>query len=221
MIGSTKPKWGRLSRADLPRRRRNPDSEPRRETASNRYFPELLDPLRAQLPERCVLDGEIVIVKNDGLDFDALPNSGFIRPASRVKLLSGQMPASVVFFDLLCEGDRDLRGEPFQTRRRELESLLSTAKPPIHLTPRQPTTRPSRPIGFDASKAPGSTASWPSPFPPGTYEPDKRVMLKIKHERDCDCVVAGFPGGTRKGSGTLGRLRCLSQPFASNGVPAR
>src|SRR5882757_7356652 len=90
----------------------------------NRYFPELLDPLRAQLPDRCVLDGEVVIAKDGGLDFDALQLR--LHPAaSRVKLLSQQTPASFVFFDLLSEGDRDLRGEPFQTRRRELERFIA------------------------------------------------------------------------------------------------
>ena len=95
-----------------------------RDTKSlNRYFPELLSPLRAQLPARCVLDGEIVIATNDGLDFEALQLR--IHPAaSRVKLLAEQTPASVVFFDLLCVGERDLRGVPFQSRRQELESLL-------------------------------------------------------------------------------------------------
>src|SRR5438876_1853637 len=106
----------------------------RDEKPLDRYFPELLDPLRSALPPRCVLDGEIVIVKNKGLDFDALQLR--LHPAaSRVKLLSGQIPASVVFFDLLCLEDRDLRSEPFQTRRRELESLLFSASPPVHLTP--------------------------------------------------------------------------------------
>ena len=106
----------------------------RDEKSLNRYFPELLEPLRSQLPARCVLDGEIVIARNGGLDFDALQLR--IHPAaSRVKLLSQEIPASIVFFDLLCEGDRDLRGKPFQDRRRELESLLSSAAPPIHLTP--------------------------------------------------------------------------------------
>ncbi len=94
----------------------------------NRYFPELLDPLRAQLPARCVLDGEIVIASDRGLDFEALQLR--IHPAaSRVKLLSQESPASIVFFDLLCEGSRDLRGVPFQSRRKELESLLSSAAP--------------------------------------------------------------------------------------------
>src|SRR5215472_4843899 len=100
----------------------------------NRYFPELVDALRAQLPRRCVLDGEIVIAKGGGLNFEALQLR--LHPAaSRVKLLSQQIPASIVFFDVLCEGDRDLRNAGFQTRRRELESMLGSAPPPIHLTP--------------------------------------------------------------------------------------
>src|SRR5438094_4978683 len=106
----------------------------RDEKSLNRYFPELLEPLRSQLPARCVLDGEIVVAKDGALDFDALQLR--IHPAaSRVKLLSKEIPASVVFFDLLCEGDRDLRGEPFETRRRELASMLAAATAPIHLTP--------------------------------------------------------------------------------------
>src|SRR5436309_4642603 len=106
----------------------------RDEKSLNRYFPELLEPLRSQLPTRCVLDGEIVIGRNGALDFDALQLR--IHPAaSRVKLLSEQTPASIVFFDILCNGDHDLRGTPFQERRRVLESLLSTAQPPIHITP--------------------------------------------------------------------------------------
>src|SRR5437867_9376747 len=100
----------------------------------NRYFPELLGPLKSELPAKAVLDGEIVIVKNDGLDFEALQLR--LHPAaSRVKLLSNEIPASVVFFDLLSEGDRDLRGQPFQRRRLELESLLSSTSSPIHVTP--------------------------------------------------------------------------------------
>ena len=89
----------------------------------NRYFPELVETLHSQLPARCVLDGEIVIANASGLDFEVLQLR--IHPAaSRVKLLSQQTPASIVFFDLLCEGDRDLCGEPFQERRKQLESLL-------------------------------------------------------------------------------------------------
>src|SRR6059036_1222492 len=94
----------------------------RDEKSLNRYFPELLEPLRSQLPARCVLGGEIVVAQNGALDFDALQLR--IHPAqSRVKLLSQEIPASIVFFDLLSEGDRDLRDEPFERRRRELELL--------------------------------------------------------------------------------------------------
>src|SRR5260370_1736920 len=106
----------------------------RDEKPLNRYFHELLDSLREQLPTRCVLDGEIVIATKGGLDFEALQLR--IHPAaSRVKLLSQESPASIVFFDLLCEGDRDLRSVPFQSRRQELETILSSAAPPILLKP--------------------------------------------------------------------------------------
>jgi ATP-dependent DNA ligase len=171
----------------------------RDEKPLNRYFPELLDPLRTSLPSRCVLDGEIVIVKNDELDFDALQLR--LHPAaSRVNLLSRQTPASFVFFDLLCLGDRDLRGEPFQARRRELESLISMAPPPIHLTP----ASHDRSVAsdwfrrFEGAGLDGVIAKSIS----GAYEPNKRVMLKVKHERDCDCVVAGFRWH-KKGDRTL------------------
>src|SRR5262245_57806633 len=99
-----------------------------------RYFPELLEPLASQLPERYVLDGEIVIANDGSLDFEALQLR--LHPAaSRVKLLAKEIPASIVFFDILYFGDRDLRGVPFEQRRRELEGLLASAAPPIHLTP--------------------------------------------------------------------------------------
>src|SRR3977135_3447293 len=106
----------------------------RDEKSLNRYFPELIEPLKSALPGRAVLDGEIVIAKDGGLDFDALQLR--LHPAaSRVKLLSQQIPASIVFFDLLCEEDRDLMNEPFQLRRKALETLLSSAEAPLHLTP--------------------------------------------------------------------------------------
>ncbi len=161
----------------------------RDEKSLNRYFPELLETLRVQLPARCVLDGEIVVAKNDGLDFEALQLR--IHPAaSRVKLLSQEIPASIVFFDLLCEGHRDLRGEPFQNRRQELESLLASAAPPIHLTP---ATHQSMVAAdwFGRFEGAGLDGVMAKPVA-GRYEPGKRVMLKVKHERDCDCVVAGF-----------------------------
>src|SRR5438105_318570 len=106
----------------------------RDEKPLDRYFPELAAPLKAQLPPRCVLDGEIVIAREQALDFEALQMR--LHPAaSRAKMLSEQIPASVVFFDLLCEGDRDLRGQPFRARRAALTSLLDNVTPPLHVTP--------------------------------------------------------------------------------------
>ena len=161
----------------------------RDEKSLNRYFPELLEPLLSQLPARCVLDGEIVVAKNGALDFDALQLR--IHPAaSRVKFLSREIPASIVFFDLLSGGDRDLRGMAFQDRRRMLEALLASATPPLHMTPatRELSTAADWFRRFEGAGLDGVVAKPPL----GTYEPNKRVMLKVKHERDCDCVVAGF-----------------------------
>ena len=175
----------------------------RDEKSLNRYFPELLDPIRYQLPARCVFDGEIVIARDGTLDFEALQLR--IHPAaSRVELLSQETPASMVLFDLLSEGNDDLRDVAFQQRRRRLESLLSSAVPPIHLTP--------------ATSDCGIAADWFRRFEgagldgviakamSGRYESNKRVMLKVKHERDCDCVVAGFrwhKNGERTAVGSL------------------
>lgn len=161
----------------------------RDEKPLNRYFPELLDPLAAQLPSRCVLDGELVIARNGSLDFEALQLR--LHPAaSRVRKLAQETPASIVFFDLLCDGDRDLRGEPFETRRRQLEALLGSATAPLHLTPatRDVSLAADWFRRFEGAGLDGVIAKAASIG----YEPDKRVMLKIKHSRDCDCVVAGF-----------------------------
>jgi ATP-dependent DNA ligase len=161
----------------------------RDEKPLNRYFPELLEPIRSQLPARSVTDGEIVIAKDGALEFELLQLR--IHPAeSRVKMLAQETPASIVAFDLLAAGNDDLRNVPFEQRRRKLESLLSFAAPPIHLTPA--TT--DRGVAadwfrrFEGAGLDGVVAKAVS----GVYEPNKRVMLKIKHERDCDCVVAGF-----------------------------
>jgi len=161
----------------------------RDEKPLDRYFPELADPLRSALPERCVVDGELVVARGSALDFEALQMR--IHPAaSRVKRLAEEVPASVVLWDLLAEGDGDLRPTPFVDRRARLEMALAGATPPIHLTPA--TTDRALAVDwfrrFEGAGLDGVMAKAAS----GTYEANKRVMLKVKHERDCDCVVAGF-----------------------------
>ncbi len=172
----------------------------------NRYFPELVEVLKVQLPAKCVLDGEIVIAGPGGLDFEALQLR--VHPAaSRVKMLAETTPASVVFFDLLCVGERDLRGEAFAVRRAELEKVLAGAVAPVHITPATRETAVAEDWfhRFEGAGLDGVMAKAAS----GTYEADKRSMLKVKHERDCDCVVAGFRWhkngeGTAVGSLLLG-----------------
>lgn len=164
----------------------------------DRYFPELIDPLKAQLPLRCVLDGEMVIAEASGLDFELLQMR--LHPAaSRVKKLAAEIPASMVFFDLLAEGERDLTPLPFAERRAALEALFDGAAPPLHVTPvtRDRATANDWFRRFEGAGLDGVMAKLDT----GAYEPNKRVMLKVKHERDCDCVVAGFRWH-RNGNGT-------------------
>jgi len=154
-----------------------------------RYFPELVAAMREQLGERCVLDGEVVVAGPGGLDFDAL--SQRIHPAqSRVELLSRQTPASFVAFDLLAEEDEDLRGSPFSKRRRRLEELVGGVRPPLHLTPL--TSDPQVALDwfhrFEGAGLDGVVAKG-SDLP---YLEDRRVMVKVKHERTGDFVVGGF-----------------------------
>jgi ATP-dependent DNA ligase len=178
----------------------------RDEKPLDRYFPELVEALKAQLPDRCVLDGEIVIAAENGLDFEALQMR--LHPAaSRVKLLSGEIPASVVFFDLLALGDTDYCSRPFHERRAAMESALKGSTPPLHCTPatRDRNTAEDWFRRFEGAGLDGVMAKKAD----GTYEPNKRVMLKVKHERECDCVVAGFRWhkngeGTALGSMLLG-----------------
>ncbi|MGE3620991.1 MAG: ATP-dependent DNA ligase [Acidimicrobiia bacterium] len=155
-----------------------------------RYFPELVEPLRAALPERCVVDGEVVVVRGDGLDFDALQLR--LHPAeSRVRMLAEEIPASFVAFDLLALGERDLCVDPFAERRRLLaEALEGRTGGQVHLTPT--TSDPDEAedwftrfegAGFDGVMAKPADAP---------YLQDKRTMWKVKHERTADCVVAGF-----------------------------
>ena len=173
----------------------------RNEKPLTRYFPELIEPLQRDLPDRCVLDGEIVIAGLSGLDFDAL--SQRIHPAeSRVKLLAGTTPASFVAFDILALGDRDLCDAPYAERRGLLEQTLRSARPPVHLTPAtdDPEVAGDWFSRFEGAGLDGVVAK------PGDlrYLPDKRAMLKVKHERTADCVVAGFRW--HKEGGVVGSL---------------
>ena len=165
----------------------------------NRYFPELHDALTQQLPDGSVIDGEIVIVTSRGLDFDRLQLR--LHPAaSRVAKLAAETPASFVAFDLLAVDGHDIRDEPQDQRRRRLEQLLAAAAPPLHLTP------VTRDVGvaarwlaeFEGAGLDGVVAKPAA----GTYQPGKRAMLKIKHARTADCVVAGFRWH-KTGPGTL------------------
>ncbi|MFT3912682.1 MAG: ATP-dependent DNA ligase [Anaeromyxobacteraceae bacterium] len=174
----------------------------------NRYFPELEAPLKAALPERCVLDGEIVIAGPRGLDFERLLLR--IHPAaSRVALLAKETPAELVAWDLLALGDRDLRGAPFGERRARLEEVLAGARPPLHLTPASADQAVARDwfSRFEGAGLDGVMAKRAD----GTYDAGKRTMLKVKHARTADCVVAGFrwhanAPGVEVGSLLLGLL---------------
>ena len=171
----------------------------RDEKPMNRYFPELVAPLVAALPDRAVIDGEIVIVGETGLDFEALLLR--IHPAaSRVKLLAAQSPASFVAWDLLAHGDEDLRGLPLAERRERLEGVLADAEPPVHLSPAtrdralaEDWFKRFEGAGFDGVMA--KRLNEP-------YRAGERTMLKIKHSRTADCVVAGFRWH-KNGAGTM------------------
>ncbi len=154
-----------------------------------RYFPELVEAVKAELPDRCVLDGEIVIATGDGLDFEALQQR--VHPAvSRVTMLSEKTPASFIAFDLLALGDEDYTGRPFAERRAALQGALADAKAPIHLTPTTTDLDVANRwfVELEGAHLDGVIAK---PLN-GTYQPDKRVMFKIKHVRTADCVLAGF-----------------------------
>jgi ATP-dependent DNA ligase len=165
----------------------------------DRYFPELPPALRACLPERCVLDGEVVIAGPDGLDFESLLLR--IHPAaSRVQMLATQTPASFVAWDLLAFDDRDLRAEPQSERRRLLEIALRDAAAPIHLTPA--TLDPARATDwFHRFEGAGLDGVVAKRLTDG-YQPGKRGWAKIKHARTADCVVAGFRWH-KNGPGTM------------------
>ena len=162
----------------------------RNERPMTRYFPELPPALAEALPPRCVVDGEIVIVTGSGLDFDALQNR--LHPAeSRVRKLAAETPASFVAFDLLALGDRNLCDEPYRERRRLLEEALgSVSVPNVHLTPVTDDADLAE-SWFTRFEGAGFDGVMAKPLD-ATYQPDKRVMWKVKHQRTADCVVAGF-----------------------------
>jgi len=161
----------------------------RNERPLDRYFPELVEALKASLPPRCVVDGEIVIATADGLDFDALQQR--LHPAaSRVLKLSVETPSSFVAFDLLALDDRSLIDAPFRERRAQLEGALADAHPPIYLTPSTADTAIADDwfVRFEGAGLDGVIAK-PAADP---YVPDKRTQFKVKHQRTADCVVAGY-----------------------------
>jgi ATP-dependent DNA ligase len=163
----------------------------RNERPMTRYFPELVTAVLASMPERCVIDGEIVVPdsENRRLNFEALLQR--VHPAdSRVRLLAGQTPASFVGFDLLALGDEDCMGLPFERRRAMLEDALAPAAAPIYLTPAT-RDRDTALQWFSQFEGAGLDGVVAKPLD-GDYQPDKRVMFKIKHERTADCVVAGY-----------------------------
>ena len=165
----------------------------------NRYFPELETPLLRELPDRCVADGEIVIAGKGGLEFEALLLR--IHPAaSRVKLLAEESPSSYVVFDLLALGTEDLRERPLAERRAQLERALAKARPPVHLTPAT-HDRAVAADWFSRFEGAGLDGVVAKPLD-STYQPGKRAMVKVKHARTADCVVAGFRWH-KNGPGTM------------------
>lgn len=174
----------------------------RNERPMTRYFPELVSAFLSELPARCVLDGEIVIAGSDGLDFESLQLR--LHPAaSRVNLLAGQTPASFIAFDLLAIDDEDLMQQHFSMRRARLEAALSAAAPPVHLTPIT-TDMEVAARWFTEFEGAGLDGVMAKPAD-GTYQPDKRTMFKIKHQRTADCVVAGYRVH-KSGPGVIGSL---------------
>jgi ATP-dependent DNA ligase len=178
----------------------------------DRYFPELHDTLLERLPKNCVIDGEIVIATRKGLDFDALQLR--LHPAaSRVEKLAKETPASFVAFDLLASGRRNLMPAPQRERRSELERLLADVQAPVYLTP----MTKDRKIAvdwltrFEGAGLDGVIAK-PLEVP---YQPGKRAMIKVKHARTADCVVAGFRWH-KSGKDAVGSL--LLGLYDDNGV---
>jgi len=178
-----------------------------------RYFPELVAGLADVLPGPVVLDGEVVVITDHGLDFDALQMR--IHPAeSRIKKLSVEIPASFVAFDMLADGTADLRGEPFHLRRARLEHVLTGVKPPVYVTPATPDHATAR-EWFDRFEGAGLDGVIAKPRD-GTYQPGVRAMAKIKHLRTADCVVGGLRWYKNEAERAVGSL--LLGLYDDNGV---
>jgi ATP-dependent DNA ligase len=194
------PKWDGF-RTIVFRDRDEVELGSRNERPMTRYFPEVLDSVRGSLPERCVVDGEIVIAGSGGLDFDALQQR--IHPAeSRVRRLAAETPASFVAFDLLALDDEDLRATPLRERRKILEGALGSVRPPVHLTPAT-TDRSLAEEWFSRFEGAGLDGIVAKSLD-DRYREGKRAMVKVKHERTADCVVAGFRW--HKHGGIIGSL---------------
>ena len=165
----------------------------------NRYFPELLEPLKKALPKKCVVDGEVVIAGDGGLDFEALLLR--IHPAeSRVKMLAEQTPSSYVAWDLLAIDDKDLREVPLEKRRARLEKAFAKVKAPIHLSPATLDRKLAEDwfTRFEGAGLDGVMAKRLD----SAYSAGERTMIKVKHSRTADCVVAGFRWH-KNGPGTM------------------
>jgi ATP-dependent DNA ligase len=198
---SYEPKWDGF-RSICFRDRDQVELGSRNERPMTRYFPELVAAVIAELPERCVIDGEIVIATENGLDFEALQQR--IHPAdSRVQMLAKTTPASFIAFDLLALGDDDYTRRPFSERRAALVDALAASGPSIHATPATTDLDTAR-RWFDEFEGAGLDGVIAKPLDI-TYKPDKRIMFKIKHERTADCVVAGYRVH-KSGAGAIGSL---------------
>lgn len=187
-VGHVEPKWDGF-RTIVFRDGDEVELGSRNEKPMTRYFPELVEALKLNLPQRCVVDGEIVVIDGDRLEFEVLQQR--IHPAaSRIAKLARETPASFIAFDLLALGDENVMQEPFERRRALLESALAGSSDPVFLTPKtnDPAVAQDWFTRFEGAGLDGVVAK---PLD-GTYQPDKRTMFKIKHERTADCVVAGY-----------------------------
>jgi ATP-dependent DNA ligase len=199
-VGHIEPKWDGF-RTIVFRDGDEVELGSRNERPMTRYFPEVVEAVKANLPRRCVVDGEIVVIRGDRLDFESLQQR--IHPAaSRVNLLARETPASFIAFDLLAVDDESLMDVPFGTRRARLVQALAGAAAPVHLTPATADLATGA-RWLDAFEGAGLDGVVAKPLD-GPYVPDKRTMFKIKHERTADCVVAGFRW--HKSGGVIGSL---------------